>query len=122
MENGVIKFIGIPQETIERDYIRIMRFFRFCAMFGKKIDAKSLKTCIENKDLLRKISSEKIKDELFKILMAPYAVNTLKLIFDNGILDFLIAPPKNLDNLENLSGLLHLWELKKHYPPYICHV
>lgn len=36
LENGVIKFIGIPQETIERDYIRIMRFFRFCAMFGKK--------------------------------------------------------------------------------------
>lgn len=38
--------------------------------------------------------------------MAPYAVNTLKLIFDNGILDFLIAPPKNLDNLEKLIRLI----------------
>lgn len=113
LENGVIKFIGIPQETIERDYIRIMRFFRFCAMFGKKIDAKSLKACIENKDLLRKISSEKIKDELFKILMAPYAVNTLKLIFDNGILDFLIAPPQNLDNLEKLIRLIASLEIEK---------
>ena len=78
LEKGVIKFIGLPQETIERDYIRIMRFFRFCAIFGRQIDKKSLKACIDNKELLRHVSTEKIKDELFKIIMAPYAVDTLK--------------------------------------------
>lgn len=113
LEKGVIKFIGNPQEAIERDYIRIMRFFRFCAMFGKKIDKKSLAACIENKALLRRISSEKIKEELFKILMAPYAVNALKLIFDNGILDFLIAPPKDIKNLEKLTLLVDALKLEK---------
>ena len=106
LEQGNIKFIGSPQETIEADYIRIMRFFRFCAMFGKNIDPKSLKACIDNKDLLHKVSLEKIKEELFKILMAPYAVTSLKLIFDNGILDFLIAPPKSIDNLGKLCVLV----------------
>ncbi len=106
LENGVIKFIGTPQETIERDYIRIMRFFRFCSMFGKKIDQKSLNACIENKAFLRKVSIDKIKEEFFKILLAPYATSTLKLIFDNGILDFLIAPPKQIDNLEKLDTLV----------------
>lgn len=113
LENGVIKFIENPQETIERDFVRIMRFFRFCAMFGKKIDKKSLNACIANKTALRKISSEKIKEELFKILMAPYAVNTLKIIFENGILDFLIAPPKNIDNLEKLNKLVEALNLEK---------
>ena len=40
-------------DDAEYDYIRIMRFFRFCAMFGKKIDRKSLKACIKNKHLLQ---------------------------------------------------------------------
>ncbi len=113
LEKGIIKFIGNPQKTIENDYIRIMRFFRFCAMFGRNIDKKSLKACIENKELLKKTSAEKIKEELFKILMAPYAVDALKLIFDNAILDFLVAPPKSLDNLSKLENLVKKLHLQK---------
>ncbi len=113
LENGVIKFIGTPQETIENDYIRIMRFFRFCAMFGKKVDKKSLNACIENKALLRRISTDKIKEELFKILMAPYAVQTLQMIFENGILDFLIAPPKDINNLAKLDNLIAYLGIEK---------
>ncbi|MCM1323161.1 MAG: hypothetical protein NC218_03160 [Acetobacter sp.] len=113
LENGVIKFIGNPQETIAYDYIRIMRFFRFCAMFGKKIDKKSLNACIECKALLKRVSADKIKEELFKILMAPYAVQALKLIFENGILDFLIAPPKNISNLEKLDSLVRFLCIEK---------
>ncbi len=106
LENGVIKFIGKPEETINADYIRIMRFFRFCAMFGRKIDRKSLKACVKNKSLLKKVSIDKIKDELFKIMMAPFAVRALELIFDNGILDFMVAPPKNLNNMDKLESLI----------------
>ena len=100
LEKGVIKFIGKPAASIDFDCIRVMRFFRFCAMFGKKIDKKSLKCCIEKKDLLQKVSLEKIKDELFKIIMAPYAIRALELLFNHGILDFLIAPPKDYNKIE----------------------
>lgn len=113
LENGVIKFIGNPQVTIENDYIRIMRFFRFCAMFGKKIDRKSLKACIENRYLLHKVSQEKIKEELFKIIMAPYAVRALELIFKHNILDFLISVPRFLDNLAKLDNLVSVLGLEK---------
>ncbi|MBQ8751263.1 MAG: CCA tRNA nucleotidyltransferase [Alphaproteobacteria bacterium] len=113
LENGVIKFIGKPEENIEDDYIRIMRFFRFCAMFGKKIDRKSLKACIKNKHLLKKVSADKIKEELFKIMLAPYAVRALELIFDNGILDFLVAKPKNLSNMDKLDSIVTELKLDK---------
>lgn len=113
LEKGIIKFIGNPQTTINNDYIRIMRFFRFCAMFGKEIDDKSLSACIENKKLLKKVSQDKIKDELFKILTAPYATNALKLIFDNGILDFLIAPPEHIENLGKLISLVSELKIEK---------
>ena len=113
LENGVIKFIGKPEENINNDYVRIMRFFRFCAMFGKKIDRKSLKACIKNKHLLKKVSADKIKEELFKIMLAPYAVRALELIFDNGILDFLIAKPKNLDKMDKLEKIVENLGIEK---------
>ncbi len=113
LENGVIKFIGKPEETIKSDYIRVMRFFRFCAMFGKKIDRKSLKACIKNKSLLKHVSADKIKEEFFKIILAPYAVRTLELIFDNGILDFMVAKPKNLNSLDKLEKLENELGLEK---------
>ena len=113
LENGVIKFIGKPEETINDDYIRIMRFFRFCAMFGRKIDRKSLKACIKNKALLKKVSADKIKEELFKIMVSPFAVRALELIFDNGILDFLIAKPKSLENMDKLEKLIKDLGLEK---------
>ena len=113
LENGVIKFIGKPEDNINSDYIRIMRFFRFCAMFGKKIDRKSLKACIKNKHLLKKVSADKIKEELFKIMTAPYAVRALELLFDNAILDFLIAPPKDLNAMNKLDDLVKKLGIEK---------
>lgn len=113
LENGVIKFIGKPEENIKADYIRIMRFFRFCAMFGRKIDRKSLKACIKNKALLKNVSADKIKEELFKIMMAPFAVRALELIFDNGILDFMVAPPKNLTDMDKLENLVKKLNIQK---------
>ena len=113
LENGVIKFIGRPIKTIEDDPIRIMRFFRFCAMFGKKIDRKSLKCCIENKHLLQKVSQEKIKEELFKIILAPYAARALELVFKYGVLDFLIAPPSNIKNIELLDKIVSALNIEK---------
>ena len=113
LEKGVIKFIGRPINAIKNDPIRIMRFFRFCAMFGKKIDRKSLKCCIENKHLLHTVSQEKIKEELFKILLAPYAFRAMELVFKYGVLDFLIAPPFNVENLEKLDNLVQKLDIEK---------
>ena len=113
LKNGVIKFIGNPTKAIERDYIHIMRFFRFCAMYGKKIDKKSLKACIENKKLLQKASQEKIKEELFKTIMAPYAARALELIFKYGVLDFMIAPPKDIDGLRKLDELVQVLDIER---------
>jgi poly(A) polymerase len=113
LEKGVIKFIGNPQKAIERNYLHIMRFFRFCAMFGQKIDKKSLKACIENKKLLQQLSQEKIKEELFKIIMAPYAARALELVFKYGVLDFMIAPAKDLDGLRVLEELVITLDIER---------
>lgn len=113
LKTGSIKFIGKPLKAIQADPLRIMRFFRFCAMYGKKIDKKSLKCCIENKILLHSVSLEKIKEELFKIIVAPYSVRALELIFKYGVLDFILSAPKGFEKLEKLDKLVNLLKIEK---------
>lgn len=105
LENGVVKFIGDPEKRIKEDYLRILRFFRFYSFFSKgKMDEKSFKACIKNKEGLRILSEERIQSEIVKILLSPKVVETLKIMFDNELLSFFLPLPKNLESLEFLTS------------------
>ena len=70
LEKGIVRFIGSAGQRIKEDYLRILRFFRFYSIFGKApIDAKALEACKENKDGLKQLSMERIRDELFKFCL-----------------------------------------------------
>lgn len=71
LRNGIIKFIGDPELRIKEDFLRILRFFRFSTRFGN-IDNRGLRACYKLKDGLLKISKERITQEWFKIISAPF--------------------------------------------------
>lgn len=105
LENGIVKFIGKPKNRIKEDYLRILRFFRFYSKFGKtEIDEEALKACVDNKDGLKNISMERIRDELLKILVTPNAVKTFKIMYDNNIITNYIPYPKDLECLSFLNS------------------
>lgn len=107
LEKGVIRFIGNADEQIKNDPIRIMRFFRFYSIFGKnEPDLKSLKACVENRDLLKTVAIEQVRDELFKILLTPNIVKTLRVIFENDILSYILPTSEHLQELQNLSDII----------------
>ena len=95
------------KQQIKEQPIRIMRFFRFYSIFGKgEPDLKSLKACVENRDLLKTVAIEQVRDELAKILLTPNVVNTLQIMFENDILSYILPISKNLSILQNLSDLI----------------
>lgn len=107
LEKGVIRFIGNADEQIKNDPIRIMRFFRFYSIFGKENpDLKSLKACVENRDLLKNVAIEQVRDELFKILLTPNIVKTLRIIFENDILSYILPTSSHLQELQNLADII----------------
>ena len=82
-----VKFVGVPAERIKEDYLRILRFFRFHAAYGKgKPDAVGLAACKRLRAGLDGISAERKRQELLKLLVAPRAVETLKVMAETGIL------------------------------------
>jgi poly(A) polymerase len=68
--NGNVKFIGIAEKRIIEDYLRILRFFRFQAFYGKSINEDAIIAINNLKHNLIKLSKERIKSEIFKIFSA----------------------------------------------------
>ena len=107
LENGVVRFIGSAEGRIKEDYLRIMRFFRFYSIFSKTpMDKAALQACIKYKDGLRSIAIERVRDELFKLLVTPKVAETMRVIYDNDILGYFLPKSEHLDALWRLSKLV----------------
>lgn len=107
LENGIVRFIGNPTQRIQEDYLRILRFFRFYSIFGRKnIDMKALNACRENQAGLKKVSIERIRDEFFKIMLTPNVAETVKIMIENDILGYILPQAKHFENLKRLIDLV----------------
>ncbi|MET3559671.1 poly(A) polymerase [Bartonella japonica] len=82
-----VRFIGIAENRICEDYLRILRFFRFFAWYGEgRPDAQGLKACVCLKHGLQKLSSERVWGEMKKLLTALDPTRALLWMRQSGIL------------------------------------
>ena len=91
-----VKFVGVPSRRIKEDYLRILRFFRFHACYGKgSPDEEGLAACARLRGNLKSLSAERLRQELFKLLVAPRAVPALKVMAATGILEVVVPHTKS---------------------------
>ncbi|MFV0303629.1 MAG: CCA tRNA nucleotidyltransferase [Paracoccus sp. (in: a-proteobacteria)] len=81
-----LRFVGDPGQRIREDYLRILRFFRFHAWYGRDADAAALAACTSLAGGLADISKERIGAEMRKLLAAPDPAEALALMDRAGIL------------------------------------
>jgi poly(A) polymerase len=82
-----VRFIGDPLRRIAEDHLRILRFFRFHARFGRGApDAEGLDACAARANDLMALSRERIRDELLKMLVIADPLPTLAVMLERGIL------------------------------------
>src|SRR5207249_5205513 len=87
-----VRFIGAPAERIAEDYLRILRFFRFHAAYGEGApDPAGLHAAIAAREGLRRLSRERVRTELLKLLIAPRAAPTLAVMAEAGLLDLVLG-------------------------------
>ncbi len=92
LEAGRVRFIGDPARRIAEDYLRILRFFRFQASYAQgPPDAEGLHACIMAREGLRSLSRERVRAELMKLLVAPFAVPTLQVMTETGFAERLLG-------------------------------
>lgn len=90
LEKKLIKTVGNPRERFSEDHLRILRCVRFNTSLGFKIEEETLKASKEMAYLLEKISMERIREELFKILLSQKPSYGIKLLYQLDILEIII--------------------------------
>jgi poly(A) polymerase len=107
---GRVRFIGDARQRIREDYLRILRFFRFHASYGRGApDAEGLKAAISERHGLARLSRERVRAELMRLLVAPAAAPVLQVMDEAGfLLQFLagVARSRRLARLVHLEGVL----------------
>jgi len=116
LEAGRVRFIGDARERIREDVLRILRFFRVTAWYGRGApDPEGVIACVEAADSLARLSGERISTELRRLLAAPDPCPVVETMAGHAVLRS-IAPlamaPRTLARLVALEQAAQL----KPYP------
>lgn len=68
IRRGIIRCIGDPEKRFREDALRIMRGMRFSASLGFQVEERTAAAMLDNRELLRNISAERIFTELSGLL------------------------------------------------------
>lgn len=101
-----VRFIGDGEARIREDYLRILRFFRFSAEYGKgHLDADGLAAAIKLKQGLSKLAAERVRAEFLKLLAAPYAAEVVRAMHESGILALVLPGTLHPERLSRLQAI-----------------
>jgi poly(A) polymerase len=99
-----VRFIGQAAARIAEDYLRVLRFFRFHAAYGSGLpDPEGLHACIDARDKLERLSRERVRMELIKLLVAAHAVPTLAVMAEAGLLAPVLGGVPYLAGMSNMA-------------------
>lgn len=90
LDKKLIRAVGNPDERFKEDALRLMRAVRFCSQLDFVIEENTLKSIKIDFHLIKHVSSERIRDELFKILSTDHAYEGVSLLDEVGILELII--------------------------------
>jgi len=103
---GRVRFIGDADERIKEDYLRILRFFRFHAYYGKgPLDRAGLAAVLRLRGGLDQLSAERVSAELRRILTAPRAAEAIEALYDYGLLTGLLGGMPRLADFLRLVAI-----------------
>ncbi|MCR4417289.1 MAG: CCA tRNA nucleotidyltransferase [Ignavibacteria bacterium] len=107
IKNKIIKTPLDPYITFSDDPLRIMRAFRFAAQLKFQIEENTLKAAEEMRERLAIVSTERIVDEFFKIMMSDKPSIGLALMYQTKVLEFLYPEIANMAGVEQRKDYHH---------------
>lgn len=104
--------VGNPSERFKEDALRMLRAVRISAELDFAIEAKTAEGIAENAGQLAKISRERVRDELIRILMSPRPMQALYVAQKLGILKYVI--PELEEGMGVAQNQAHAFDVFEH--------
>ena len=83
----VLRTPGPPEESFRDDPLRMLRAARFVSQLRFTVDPAVRQAIVDHATDLRRISAERIRDELIKLMVGEDPVTALRLLVDSGLAD-----------------------------------
>ena len=88
LKAGRVRFIGDPDQRIAEDRLRVLRFFRFHARYGRPpFDGPGFDACRRNAATVSGLSGERVRKELLRTLEASGGADAFDAMLEAGVLD-----------------------------------
>ena len=107
LENEIIKTPLDPDKTFSDDPLRMLRAARFASQLNFKIEKKSFEGLCVEKNRIKIVSSERISEELNKIILSKKPSVGFKILESTGILELILPELTNLKGIEEVEGQKH---------------
>lgn len=107
LQNKVIRTPLDPDITFSDDPLRMMRAIRFSSQLNFQIEPESLSSISRNAKRLQIISQERVVDELNKILLSDKPSIGLRLLYETGLLVYILPELSDLQGVERIKGQKH---------------
>jgi tRNA nucleotidyltransferase/poly(A) polymerase len=112
IKNKLIRTVGNPDERFIEDALRLMRAIRIGGQVGFEIEAKTMESIQKNAGLIQNIAGERIRDEIFKILLSPTPSKGIILMENSGLLAQIF--PELLKGIEMVQKGHHIDDVWTH--------
>lgn len=91
LENRCVRFIGQPDNRIKEDYLRILRFFRFSSYYANGLDNEGLEACVRNAHNITKLSKERIKAEIDRLIISRRSIDIFNVFLEHDIWKYIFG-------------------------------
>ncbi|MDR0463192.1 MAG: HDIG domain-containing protein [Pseudomonadales bacterium] len=112
LRNNIIRTIGDPDSRFNEDALRLLRAIRFSVQLNFEIEENTYYAIIRNKDLIKKISWERITIEFLRILTSDYPKEGILLLDETGLLEYIL--PELIDGKGMEQCGHHLTDVWQH--------
>ncbi|MCX5831797.1 MAG: CCA tRNA nucleotidyltransferase [Deltaproteobacteria bacterium] len=100
IERRLVRTIGGPRQRFAEDHLRLLRAVRFAASLGYQIEPETLTAIKVQAGTIRRISAERIREELTKIITRPGARRGMELLAETGLLREILPEVEALVGVE----------------------
>jgi len=90
IDRRLVRAIGDPRQRFEEDSLRLMRAVRFAVTTGFEIHPETWDAVCREASLLDRVSPERIREELDRILLHPDRRRGVELLVDSGLMAHVI--------------------------------
>jgi tRNA nucleotidyltransferase (CCA-adding enzyme) len=112
IKKGIVRACGDASKRFKEDPLRILRMVRFGPAAGRKIENKTLKAALKLSFLLKKISIERIRLELERILMGSDPAAGIRALAKYDLLKYVV--PELIPSIGFEQNKFHTQDVFEH--------